>query len=104
MAQLSRGRCIQVRYEEFCQDPRSELQRIDERLGLNPLKRNWARVPSRLPNQNWKVLRDLSPKQRAAIEERIQDVLSELGYFAGAMPYHSSRSCKVAIRASECGR
>ena len=86
MGQVPRHNRIQVRYEEFCQDPRSELQRIDEHLGLNPLKRNWARVPSKLPNQNWKFLENLSPKQRAAIEERIQDVLGELGYSAEAVP------------------
>lgn len=80
MAQLPDHRYIQVRYEDLCKDPRTEIRRVDEHLGLNPLERDWTCIPSELPNQNWKFRKNLSPMQQAAIGQRLGDLLTELGY------------------------
>jgi hypothetical protein len=80
MARLPDHRYVQVRYEALCKDPRAEIRRIDTHLRLDPSERNWAYIPSEWANQNWKFRENLSPTEQAAIEQRLGDLLIELGY------------------------
>lgn len=77
---LKPDRYIEIRYEDFCKNPRKILHELDLFCRLDPNIRNYEIVPSELRNYNFKWQTGLSEKEIEDVEEIIGDCMHEYGY------------------------
>lgn len=71
-----------MRYEDFVKSPRSIIQRIDSKFGLDPSKRDFEGIPEKLENRNSKYQYDLSIKEVSLISSICHSLIKDLGYDA----------------------
>jgi hypothetical protein len=76
------GRFHEVRYEELVRDPVGEMKKVYDGLELGPFAAARPRIEEYLrQNSGYETNRyDLTPTQRAAVEERWGDIIRRYGY------------------------
>ena len=73
-------RYIEVRYEELVHEPKKEIKKLIEFVGLSYPERFQNSIPEKLPNMNYKWRKHLTNKQVAIIDSVAKDLLEKLGY------------------------
>lgn len=71
----------EIRYEDFCDSPRSIIGELDRFAGLEPDPRDHVGIPLSLPSQNDKWRSDLSDEEIRGLDEAIGADLRELGCY-----------------------
>lgn len=71
---------IEIRYEDFCQDPRGIVNLLDKWCSLDERGRSYKEIPEKLDNQNHKWDTKLSENEKSAMTSIIQSLNQQLGY------------------------
>jgi hypothetical protein len=74
------GRYLEVKYEEFCNNPRSILNIIDEFCGLSKTGRNLDMVPEKFNVRSKFDSTEFSKSEKARLSKSINEFNQKLGY------------------------